>query len=500
MELDEKIQKFKGAEQLQLSVFIENINAFVSLPRESFSDLFKPKGKATRAVSQKIDLFRKELAEATKPILGVQPAAVLSKRATFAELVADIYYLTYAYVNKSPSPEVVAMFDGDKSYQEILAEAKAILLSESGTAFHKLIEVVMKLARDNEALRKDAAQSRESIKSIELKLLDANTTIEELKVRGQKLGTFKYTNMRDAPTVASSQKKRMKAEDSPEIDLTADTQLSEIIEPPRVNRPPPSSTSHKEDSDQQTASVQEQPFRVQLPNGRSVAESVAFATPAFANGNSRRSGGANPTNKNQQSGRPNNNRSSKNNNNNKSTEAKASNNNSTAARRVKCVIGTQSSSAQASSGSEKGLCAAVRRFHFFVGRMHASVNVNDLKDHIKSVIGCDVLEIEELISTQNFYKNFKVVVEDLHGPKMLEPANWPRNVRVGRFFLPKADRKVRQPVMPEFRSDEASSTAQPALISTQQLSVIGTPKSTNKALCTSNNDNPSMEDENSMNA
>jgi hypothetical protein len=289
-------------------------------------------------------------------------------------------------------------------------------------------------------LKKEGKQSKESIKALEQKLIDANGTIEQLKIQFQKLGQVKCSHSRDTQNVEQSvRKKRNKPDD----------ESDGSVHPPLVTALQTNLVAVRENSisaDQVQQQESHRPedansFRVKLANGKSMAETLAGAsTPATAV--STRSS-MKPSTNNQNSARTSNNSSTErknNNNNNNNNKNNKNNNNRTAApRRSKFLTGT----GQANVGGH-GFVAAIKRHHFFVGKCDPKATVASITEYVRDTVNCTVLVIEELSSsyTQKFHTNFRVTVEDIDSPKMLDPANWPRNIQIGRYFVPRAAKQL----------------------------------------------------------
>ena len=417
MEEDPKIKSFKDSDQFKLDLFIAAINPLVTMPKASFIDIFKKKNQVkANTHRENLEKLRSEFAEVTREVIQIPSGNSLVKRTVVAELVEDIYALAYAFVNKTASLHVTAMFDGSKSYTEVIAEAKNICLTQPGESIHKIAEVVLKLARDNESLKKDVNKAKESMKTLESKLVEANGVIEQLKSEAEKLGGFKWTNVRNTQIEASASKKRRHSAAASSAD---DDDVSDVV----VHRPPPPAPSQAAASLVEVTSIEEveeqRGWRTQQANGKRTMDNK--------NNNS-----------NQNSVRFDKNKDESKNNNKKNS---LNNKQPGGYKRIKCLTGTEV------DGSSV-LTAAIRRFHFFVGRCQPSMTVANIRSHVNDKVGCNILDIAELTDPNDasrFYRNFRVTVEDLDGPKMLDVTKWPRNVQIGRYFFPPKGARGQQP-------------------------------------------------------
>jgi hypothetical protein len=484
---DQVVKRFKEANQFSVDLFILGINNMVTLPKTTFAELFKAKsGVKTAAHRLQLEAFRKELAEAAIPVIHVPPSATLVKRTNNNDLISDIHHLAYSYVNEKASAEVIALYDGSKSSLEILNEVRQLLENAPGEAFNKLADVVARVVKENDTLKKDGKQSKESIKALEQKLVDANGTIEQLKIQFEKLGQVKCSHSRDTQNVEQCvRKKRNKPDDesdgsAPPAPLV--TALQSTLVAVRESGISADQVQQQESHRPEDANS----FRVKLANGKSMAETLADAsTPATAV--SKRPALKSLANGPNSTTRPVNNSSTARNNNNNNNNNK-NNNRTSAPRRSKCLTGT----GDALVGG-RGLVAALKRHHFFVGKCDPRATAESITQYVQENVKCKVLLIEELSSTytQKYHTNFRVTVEDIDSPKMLDPANWPRNIKIGRYFIPKlAKSHQNQPVCTSYQQTQGP--AQSATCATQPTIPSGT--QLNNLTSASNNNNSSEDD------
>ena len=89
------------------------------------------------------------------------------------------------------------------------------------------------------------------------------------------------------------------------------------------------------------------------------------------------------------------------------------------------------------SGAVQGSLARVpKRFHFKVGRFQASVEESDIKKHVEGFVKSGVVEVTLMnMMSFNYYKRFKVSVDDTWSSEMWNEKNWPEGIEVSRFFI-----------------------------------------------------------------
>jgi hypothetical protein len=87
------------------------------------------------------------------------------------------------------------------------------------------------------------------------------------------------------------------------------------------------------------------------------------------------------------------------------------------------------------NGNVEGISGAIRNFHYYVGFWNKNTSEEKVIEHINKF--AIVNKIEELNTEGKYYKSFHVEVNDCYNDKMIDPSNWPTNVKIKRFIVNK---------------------------------------------------------------
>ena len=89
------------------------------------------------------------------------------------------------------------------------------------------------------------------------------------------------------------------------------------------------------------------------------------------------------------------------------------------------------------SGAAQGSLARVpKRFHFKIGIFQSSVEESDIKRHVEGFVKSGVVEVTLMnMMSFNYYKRFKVSVDDTWSSERWNEKNWPEGIEVSRFFI-----------------------------------------------------------------
>lgn len=436
---EDKLRTFLDADKLELSAFLADVNDFITLPKDVFLNGLRMK-KAKKSASdhiKKLEAFRQTLAENIKVLLRVPESQTLVKRSTVDGLVTDIYFLAYAFINKSHNEHTAVMFDGLRSIAQLTDEIRASVMDNPKVALLKILELVIKSQDEVNSLKKSLTKACSRIKELEDDKIVSNGKIEQLL---SSLGSFKYNSVRaqvaanvqpPLPPATPSATKKRKAGDDDVVELPQQSAAGPDFEPVDTN-----------------------PNKWLTQGSKKTAAYLFSQTPA-----------ATPRAANKPLSKPGNNKNNQNSNNNRFYSHSGSNsavrnmsNNQNANRQASnnqakrsarsgrggYIVGNQSGCSSSGDGENQiNVRAAVRRFHFYLGKWDVLTESDDIRAYVKSRIGCDLLDIQEISYTHRFFRSYRVIVEDTFNESMLNPANWPRNVLVGRFFYPKTEQRVR---------------------------------------------------------
>lgn len=76
-------------------------------------------------------------------------------------------------------------------------------------------------------------------------------------------------------------------------------------------------------------------------------------------------------------------------------------------------------------------------YSYYLGSCHLSTTEKGVEQHVREILGANAVGVTEFKAKLNTYgrwKSYKIMVDRKYNEKMLDPANWPINVTIRRFW------------------------------------------------------------------